>query len=186
MMSTENEKLRGLLREAARYFTEETTTRAMVGRLVLRIDRALSQQAEPAPAQDERETALADLQNECARLATLANELEQRLAARPAQTEQQPVAWVQSLPVSAHQPCKPERDPQNGYTIPLSAPNAQTAPSATAVPNGYALVPVEPSAAIREAIDLLCDDHAAFDDSEAFWQYLLAAALSAQGGASDE
>lgn len=41
------------------------------------------------------------------------------------------------------------------------------------VPDGWALVPVEPTPEIRQAIDLLCDDHRAFDDSEAFWQYLL-------------
>ena len=44
------------------------------------------------------------------------------------------------------------------------------------VPEGWKLVPVEPTREIRKAIDLLCDDHSAFDDSEAFWQYLLAAA----------
>lgn len=43
---------------------------------------------------------------------------------------------------------------------------------------GWRLVPVEPNEAIRDAIDLLCDDHAAFDDSDAFWHYLLAATPS--------
>lgn len=50
---------------------------------------------EPAAAQDERKTIIVNLQRECARLGALTNELEQRLATRPAQTEQQPVAMVQ-------------------------------------------------------------------------------------------
>ena len=44
------------------------------------------------------------------------------------------------------------------------------------VPEGWRLVPEVPNEAIRDAIDLLCDDASAFDDSEAFWHYLLAAA----------
>ncbi|WP_312905442.1 hypothetical protein [Stutzerimonas nitrititolerans] len=48
----------------------------------------------PAGAQDERETIIVNLQRECARLGALTNELEQRLATRPAQAEQQPVAVV--------------------------------------------------------------------------------------------
>ncbi|WAD26634.1 hypothetical protein OS670_19900 [Pseudomonadaceae bacterium T75] len=52
---------------------------------------------EPAPAQDERETIIVNLQRECARLGALTNELEQRLATRPAQTEQQPSAAQQIL-----------------------------------------------------------------------------------------
>lgn len=49
-------------------------------------------------------------------------------------------------------------------------------PASVAVPKGYALVPVRPTPAILDAIDLLCDDHRAFDDSDAFWSYLIAAA----------
>lgn len=47
---------------------------------------------------------------------------------------------------------------------------------AKAVPDGYVMVPVNSTEAIRDAINLLCDDSSAFDDSEAFWRYLLAAA----------
>lgn len=46
------------------------------------------------------------------------------------------------------------------------------------VPDGWRLVPVNSTEAIRNAIDLLCDDGTAFDDSEAFWHFLLAAAPS--------
>ena len=53
------------------------------------------------------------------------------------------------------------------------------APPPSAVPAGWKPVPVEPTQEIREAIDLLCDDHRAFDDSEAFWHYLLDSAPSA-------
>ncbi|UQY33553.1 hypothetical protein K8U54_17775 [Pseudomonas fulva] len=49
-------------------------------------------------------------------------------------------------------------------------------PAGVAVPDGWKLVPVEPAPAILNAIDLLCDDHSAFNDSDAFWRYLLAAA----------
>lgn len=47
------------------------------------------------------------------------------------------------------------------------------------VGEGWKLVPVEPNEAIRDAINLLCDDHSAFEDSDAFWSYLLAATPSA-------
>lgn len=47
------------------------------------------------------------------------------------------------------------------------------------VPDGWRLVPVEPNEAIRDAMDLLCDDLSAFDDSDAFWSYLIAAAPAA-------
>ena len=53
------------------------------------------------------------------------------------------------------------------------------------VPEGWRLVPEVPNEAIRDAIDLLCDDASAFDDSEAFWHYLLAAA-PAQPAAHDQ
>lgn len=47
------------------------------------------------------------------------------------------------------------------------------------VRKGWRLVPFEPNEAIRDAINLLCDDHSAFEDSDAFWSYLLAATPSA-------
>lgn len=55
---------------------------------------------EQATAQDERETIIVNLQRECARLGALTNELEQRLATRPAQTEQQPVAFRECRVIS--------------------------------------------------------------------------------------
>lgn len=45
--------------------------------------------------------------------------------------------------------------------------------------DGWKRVPVEPTQDIRGAIDLLCDDHRAFDDADAFWHYLLDSAPSA-------
>lgn len=50
--------------------------------------------------------------------------------------------------------------------------------SAMVVPDGWRLVPVEATKAIRNAINLLCDDLEAFDDSDAFRRYLLAASTA--------
>ncbi|HHK0206230.1 TPA: hypothetical protein ACQQH4_000949 [Pseudomonas aeruginosa] len=60
-------------------------------------------------------------------------ELETKLAELE---RQEPVAFVQSLPVRGHQPCKPKSDRENGYTLPLyAAPVAQAQHS---VPDGAA------------------------------------------------
>lgn len=84
-----------------------------------------------------------------------------------------------------------EPDFEYGYTIeqlssefewlgPLQARATLSAPShSEQVREGWQLVPVEPNEAIRDAINLLCDDHSAFEDSDAFWSYLLAATPSA-------
>lgn len=52
----------------------------------------------------------------------------------------------------------------------------QAARRAQVVPQGWKLVPVVPTEEMLDAIDLLCDDLEAFEDSQAFWNYLIAAA----------
>lgn len=47
---------------------------------------------------------------------------------------------------------------------------------AAPVPQGWKMVPVEPPQEALYAIDRLVDDPRAFEDSESFWDYLLAAA----------
>lgn len=52
---------------------------------------------------------------------------------------------------------------------------ARRAPAVPA-PQGWKLVPVEPTQEVLDAIDLMADDHRAFDDSDSFWRHLVAAA----------
>lgn len=52
----------------------------------------------------------------------------------------------------------------------------QAARQGPVVPQGWKLVPVEPTQEVLDAIDLMADDHRAFDDSDSFWRHLVAAA----------
>jgi hypothetical protein len=62
------------------------------------------------------------------------------------------------------------------YDTQLEAWLASAARRAPVVPQGWKLVPETAPQEVLEAINLLVDDHRAFDDSESFWYYLLAAA----------
>lgn len=95
----ENEKLRGLLRDLRPVATEN----GYYG-LAARIDTALSQQAEPAPAQDERDSVIthielcitnlkAEHQTNPRVIAEVLYNIGYSRATRPAQTEQQPVGY---------------------------------------------------------------------------------------------
>lgn len=61
-----------------------------------------------------------------------------------------------------------------GYDVQFEA--WQAARRAQVVPQGWKLVPVVPTEEMLDAIDLLCDDLEAFEDSQAFWNYLIEAA----------
>ncbi|HGM7526512.1 TPA: hypothetical protein ACKQG3_005718 [Pseudomonas aeruginosa] len=102
---------------------DELMTVAQHERIVgaLRFERQQTDRAFTACI-NERDAALARV----AELETKLAELER----------QEPVAFVQSLPVRGHQPCKPKSDRENGYTLPLyAAPVAQAQHS---VPDGAA------------------------------------------------
>lgn len=101
----ENERLRGLLTQALEFTESNTCGGPDVAQLIAEMRAALSQQAEPAPAQDERAIDTAPLLNfifseygspEMA--SNLPDDVVRVVRAleagtRPAQTEQQPVSW---------------------------------------------------------------------------------------------
>lgn len=62
------------------------------------------------------------------------------------------------------------------YTQMVQLLDAERRAPAAPVPQGWKLVPVEPPQEALYAIGRLVDDPRAFEDSESFWDYLLAAA----------